>query len=99
MFTPPGRPPKQAAIAGNSSKLRNRHLQLCKSGLASLRSGWRIPKKLTSQFQVALVQGAVFNGVQQRVAHGPLLVAKDRMMTASYIRGLIHLPGRESGQQ
>jgi len=55
----------------------------------SLRSGRRIPKQLPGQLQVALVQCAMFDGVQQRVTYRHRLFSEHRMIVSRYTRELI----------
>ncbi len=57
--------------------------------LVSLCSGWRIPEQLPGQLQVALVQGTMLDGVQQRISHRHRLFIERGTVASGYPHGLI----------
>ncbi len=57
--------------------------------LVSLCSGWRIAEQLPGQLQVALVQGTMFDGVQQHISHRHRLFITCRTVASGYPHGLI----------
>jgi hypothetical protein len=67
--------------------------------LVSLCSGWRIPKHLPGQLQVALVQGTMLDGVQQRITHRHRLFIDLGTIVSRYPHGLIQPFVRKHLQQ
>ena len=57
----------------------------------SLRPGWRIPQQLSGQLQVALVQCAMFDGVQERITQRHRRFIEGRVIARLYLHHPIQL--------
>ena len=72
---------------------------MCGNGPVSLGSGRGIPEELPGQFEVALVQRAVFDGVQQGITQRHRRFVKRWMIAGTYVHGLIQPVVGKRGQQ